>query len=449
MDKKRRVLIRISALFLCVTVIMINTVCYMSADTLSEAEAQKKELESKRDELKDSLSDLENEKSDIIKYIEKIDKKMNKVSADMKALQKKIKKNKASIAELESQISVSENDIQNQYETMKKRIKYMYEKGNTDYLDILLSSESISDLLSRSSYIEKISEYDSDMLNTFVSKKNELEVEKTSLITKREALNYSKETLDIEKKALATISDKKTGELEKYDSQIKNAENQIDKNESELDRQEQLIADALLEQQRKIAEEEERKAKEERDRKAAEKLRKEEEAKKKAQEEAAKSTPLPQGVTAAPVATAEPDDSDDAPSTEANTSGFTWPLPIAGKITSSFGNRTSPTAGASSYHQGIDISAASGTAILAAQAGTVVTASYSSGAGNYIMINHGGGVFTVYMHASSLAVSVNQKVSKGQTIAYVGSTGISTGAHLHFGVSVGGSYVNPQNYVSW
>ena len=127
---------------------------------------------------------------------------------------------------------------------------------------------------------------------------------------------------------------------------------------------------------------------------------------------------------------------------------FIWPCPASSRITSSFGDRESPTEGASSSHQGIDIGASTGSSILAAASGTVTISTYSYSAGNYIMINHGGGVSTVYMHCSELLVSAGQEVTQGQVIAKVGSTGYSTGPHLHFGIRVNGSYVNPINYVS-
>ena len=126
---------------------------------------------------------------------------------------------------------------------------------------------------------------------------------------------------------------------------------------------------------------------------------------------------------------------------------FTWPCPSSTRVTSDYGPRSSPTGGASSNHKGIDIGAAGGATIVAAAAGVVKSANYSSAAGNYVMIDHGGGLYTVYMHCSSLAVSVGQSVTAGQTIAYVGSTGISTGNHLHFGVSLNGSYVSPWSYL--
>ena len=132
-----------------------------------------------------------------------------------------------------------------------------------------------------------------------------------------------------------------------------------------------------------------------------------------------------------------------------STTGFGWPLKGgAGRISSGFGGRKSPTAGASTYHKGVDLAAPSGTPILAAGSGKVVTATYSSSAGNYIMISHGNRLYTVYMHCSRLAVSAGKQVTKGQVIGYVGSTGISTGAHLHFGVTKNGSYVNPLGYVN-
>ncbi|MBQ5916060.1 MAG: M23 family metallopeptidase, partial [Lachnospiraceae bacterium] len=127
---------------------------------------------------------------------------------------------------------------------------------------------------------------------------------------------------------------------------------------------------------------------------------------------------------------------------------FIWPCPSSGRITSKFGARTSPTKGASSNHQGIDIGAPTGNNIVAAAGGTVVVSTYSYSAGNYVMLNHGGGVYTVYMHASKLLCKVGDTVKQGQVIAKVGSTGYSTGPHLHFGIRVNGTYVNPSKYVS-
>ena len=128
--------------------------------------------------------------------------------------------------------------------------------------------------------------------------------------------------------------------------------------------------------------------------------------------------------------------------------GYCWPLSVSGTITSYFGERTSPTDGASTNHKGIDISVPVGTSVLASKSGTVVTAAYSASAGNYIALYHGDGVYSYYMHCSSLSVGVGQTVSAGKQIALSGNTGISTGPHLHFAIFANGVYVNPLNYVS-
>lgn len=130
-------------------------------------------------------------------------------------------------------------------------------------------------------------------------------------------------------------------------------------------------------------------------------------------------------------------------------SNATWIEPVSGyTISSPFGNRKSPTAGASSNHKGVDMACPSGTPIYATRAGTVTVASYQAGgAGYYVSINHGDGFASIYMHMTRYAVSKGQSVAQGELIGYVGSTGIATGPHLHFGVSYGGTYVNPMAYL--
>lgn len=130
-------------------------------------------------------------------------------------------------------------------------------------------------------------------------------------------------------------------------------------------------------------------------------------------------------------------------------SNATWITPVSGYyISSAFGYRTAPTAGASTYHQGVDMACNQGTPIYATRAGTVTAASFQAGgAGYYVSINHGDGFASIYMHMTHYVVSAGQKVSAGQLIGYVGSTGVSTGPHLHFGISYAGTYVNPLAYI--
>ena len=129
--------------------------------------------------------------------------------------------------------------------------------------------------------------------------------------------------------------------------------------------------------------------------------------------------------------------------------GSSWMVPCSyKKLTSPFGLRDTGIAGASTYHQGVDLSANAGTPIVASRGGTVTIATYSNSAGYYVTINHGDGFSSIYMHMSNYIVSAGQKVNQGQTIGYVGKTGIASGNHLHFGIACNGSYVNPCNYVA-
>ena len=126
---------------------------------------------------------------------------------------------------------------------------------------------------------------------------------------------------------------------------------------------------------------------------------------------------------------------------------FCWPAPSYTRISDDYGWRDHPILGVQQFHNGVDMAAPSGSSILAAADGEVVAASYNATMGNYVMIDHGGGLFTIYMHASALFVSTGNIVSAGDEIAAVGSTGRSTGPHLHFGVRLNGSYVSPWNYL--
>lgn len=126
---------------------------------------------------------------------------------------------------------------------------------------------------------------------------------------------------------------------------------------------------------------------------------------------------------------------------------FAWPAPSYTRISDDYGERMHPTLNVKKFHNGLDLAAPGGSPILAAYSGTVVAAAYSSTMGNYIMLYHGDNLYTIYMHASKLYVSQGAEVTKGQKIAAVGTTGRSTGNHLHFGVRLNGNYVNPWNYL--
>lgn len=399
------------------------------ATSIKEAQKEKDGLEAKKADLEGAIANLEKEADDIVAYIEKLDKKLNELNAEIASLKQQVEKANGNLEQIKVDLKEAEETAQNQYDTMKKRIKYMYENGSQDYVEVLLSANSISDLLNRFEYINKINEYDDNLLASYEETKELIAKKKEEQEEQIASLEKMQEELAVEQDGVERLSAKKTEQLKKKNAKIQSSEAKVSAYESAIQEQEELL-EQLLEEERKRQEEEERKRKEEEERKRQEELKKQQAAQQQQNNSNSNSNSSNSGNTI-------------------HTSGsYCWPLNISGTITSNFGYRDAPTAGASSYHKGIDIAAPTGTSVAAAKEGTVTTASYQSAAGNYIMVYHGNSTYTVYMHLSAIHVSVGQKVSQGEVIGAVGSTGVSTGPHLHFGVNVNGSYVNPLNYVS-
>ena len=359
--------------------------------SLQEAQDEKAQLEKALKEAQGTIEDLKDSKGDIESKVTELNQQLMDISARITDLENQLTAKSEDIQETKDELAGAKEREAQQYADMKVRIQFMYENGQTSYLEALLSSRNISEFLNSADYIAQIQSYDrqklteyQDTVESIVNLEAQLEQEYTDL----EAL---KSTVESNKATVAAMMRQKESELADISGDIEDAQSDADYYAAEIQAQEELIA-----------------------------------AIKRAEAEKAAA-----GVEEHPY-----------------TGGaFRWPCPSSTRVTSDYGTRVSPMSGASSNHKGIDIGASAGADIIAAADGTVTAASYSSAAGNYVMIDHGGGLYTVYMHASSLLVSPGQTVSAGDVIAKVGSTGISTGSHLHFGVSLNGSYVSPWSYL--
>lgn len=362
-----------------------------STKSLQEAQDEKAQLEKALKEAQGTIEDLKDSKGDIESKVTELNQQLIDISARITDLENQLTAKSEDIQETKDELAGAKEREAQQYADMKVRIQFMYENGQTSYLEALLSSRNISEFLNSADYIAQIQSYDrqklteyQDTVESIVNLEAQLEQEYTDL----EAL---KSTVESNKATVAAMMRQKESELADISGDIEDAQSDADYYAAEIQAQEELIA-----------------------------------AIKRAEAEKAAA-----GVEEHPY-----------------TGGaFRWPCPSSTRVTSNYGTRVSPMSGASSNHKGIDIGASAGADIIAAADGTVTAASYSSAAGNYVMIDHGGGLYTVYMHASSLLVSPGQTVSAGDVIAKVGSTGISTGSHLHFGVSLNGSYVSPWSYL--
>lgn len=367
-----------------VTVLTLSVGMVSFATTASEAKKKKSALEAEKKEIQAKITKLRESKSDILTKIKELDDYMTELNDKVAENEKNVTETEESLEKIEIQLEKTQEEMGIQYDAMKSRIKYIYENGSSDYFELVLGSESIEQLLNRTEYIGKISDYDNKMYQAYEEKANEIKKTQEAQKAKLEELKVLKESLEYEQKSVETLIADKNEELQKHVSQISNNQTEVANIEVEEEELEKIISASAA----------------------------------------------------------------GGSVVNGSTTGFRWPLNISATITCSFGYRKSPTTGASSNHEGIDIGAPAGTTIVAANSGTVLRAGYQSKAGNFVQINHGNGYVTVYYHCSRIFVSTGQSVSKGEKIAAVGSTGVSTGNHLHFGVKVNGTFKNPLNYVS-
>lgn len=384
---KRKKMISLLLVFTLVSGMFVQTYATEIDDTKKKAE----ELESKK-------KAAENEKTSLADQLKKL-------TGEMEETKKKISAKEDEITNKEEELILAKADENEQYESMKKRIRYMYENGNTGFVEILCSSKSIGELLNNAEYISRISGYDRNML-----------VEFQKVVTNVE--NQEAE-LKKEYKELQTMQDDLITKQDSVNELIKNKQSEI-----------QSLTSELGDTKNKLAQLEAAAAEAERKQKEAAAA-----AAKKAQAASKKNTSS-SGSSAGSAGA----------SVVSGNGTFTHPCP-GGYISSGFGYRTQPIAGASTNHKGIDFAAATGTPIYAAAAGTVISAGYAGNAGNLLVISHGNGLLTYYMHCNAIYVSAGQKVSRGQNVAAVGTTGNSTGPHLHFQVMLNGTPVNPANYL--
>ena len=359
------------------------------------------------DEAQQKADALEQQKSTAEAEKNSLNTQLNTILGEMEDAQTKLADKQTEIEEAEEALVQAKVEENTQYQSMKKRIKYMYENGNSQVIELLMESENIGEFLNKAEYISQISEYDRDMLDEFQAVVKEVEAEEAALQTEYEELEVLRDGLLVKQSNLESL-------LSEKNLQISDLEKQIGDNAALL---QDLIAQA-----------------------EAERLK---------QEQAA----------AAAAAAAQQAAQQQAAQNSGNSGGgssyvppvidnvvsgngqFTNPCP-AGYVSSTFGYRDFD----SSFHKGLDLAAPEGTPTYAAADGVVLIAGWSDSAGNWIVIDHGNGFVGKYMHHSGLLVSAGQTVTKGQPIGLVGNTGNSFGAHLHFQLELNGAPVDPQAY---
>lgn len=362
---------------------------------IKKAEEQKKQPQSSVTDLKNILKELETSKKNLANYVKELDGQLNTINEKLEELGRLIEEKNEEIAKTQAELEEAQRIEQEQYEAMKKRIKFMYERGDNFLVEMVLSAQSFSELLNKADYVSMLSAYDRKMLEEYQATREAIEEIKAALEADRAVLKEAEDASQKEQDAMETLISEKGTEIKKFESDISNKEAIKKELEAELAAQTaeiEALEAAVAAERRRIA-------------------------------EANGLLPKYDG------------------------GKFAWPAPSYKRISDDYGNRTHPILGIQQFHNGVDMAAPMGSPILAAYDGKVVQASYSTTMGNYIMIDHGDSIYTIYMHASALHVSTGATVTRGQKIASVGSTGRSTGPHLHFSVRKNGSYVSPWNYL--
>ena len=297
-----------------------------------------------------------------------------------------------------------------QLERYRTRVRAMEENGNYGFLALVLNAGSLGELLTAMDDIGEIMESDRRLEDEYIAAREHTEEVKAEYEAYKAELEAKQATLRAEQVELQRQIDEATDLINQLLEDIEGNAEELAKLQAAQDEAQKEIDQKVAELELQRAEEEERR-----------------------RQEAAANNPSSGG-------------GGSSGGSVTGTGSFTWPCPSCTYITSRVGYRWHPVSGQWKYHSGLDIGAAYGASIVAADGGTVTIAGVNGGYGNCVMIDHGNGYYTLYGHMSSIAVSVGQSVSKGATIGYVGSTGVSTGPHLHFEIRQGTTILDPENW---
>lgn len=353
---------------------------------IDRKKAEKAALSKKIKEQQALMNDLQSEQAGMLSQKEALDQQQDLKIQEINAVKEELTMYRQMILDKAYEARIAQEHAEEQLAIYKTHIRSMEEQGLSNmYLQLLFSSESMTDLLSRVDMVSEIMEYDKRIHDNYVSAKD------AALLAKQEYEAAAAE-LEVQEVELQSEIDRLTGELSVLQTELDRLRADIDGYAAVINKY------------------------------ASDEARIDAEIKKMAEELKKQQTP------------------------PTSTGSYVWPCPSNKGITSGYGMRKISLYGYEKFHAGIDVGAPMGSTIIAADGGTVIVSTYDGGYGNYIMINHGGGRVTLYAHMSSRAAGVGETVNKGQVIGYVGSTGNSTGPHLHFEVRNNGGTVDPLTY---
>lgn len=352
----------------------------------------KKQMEERNESIKQTEKEINAKKSEKDEAVQKrnsLDLQISAMLDDISDVEEVINEKEAEINTKNAEIEALTLQIEETNNKLKTRLKVMYEYGATSYLQLILESKGLSDLVTRLSVVKKVYNYDKNVIAEFINTKQQVEDAKQLIVNEQKEQIEARDILEKKKSSLEALKSEKQQIIDELNNDINALEKEEKQKEADYEALKKELNAALA-------------------------------------AESSRSTK----------------------SVYTGNGQFAWPSDSSTRITSGYGYRTHPISGKKSLHRGIDIGASLGSNVLAAESGTVVTAGWNNSYGYYITINHGSGLVTLYAHNSKLLVSKGDKVTKGQVIAKCGSTGNSTGPHIHFEVQLNGALQNPMNYLN-
>ena len=370
---------------------MVSFISYASNDInntreeLNTLQQEKNEVQEQIEESQQKINEIDEKLSENLQQIAELDVGIKDTEAALNGLNKQIVVLEEKMKTTQASLDEVTTNYNNQKDLLDKRLVAMYKAGDTQYLDVLLSSAGIMDFISNYYLITELVDYDTKLLETVEQQKNKMEKIQLDLSKQQNELNKQKQEQLRTRKVLENNRLIRENFVNKLNKQEKELQEKIDKYYKQIEEIEEEI--------KQLA-----------------------------------------GLK----------------SFGENYKGGTmiWPIENHYKITSQYGMRTHPITGVYKLHTGIDISAKTGEEFISAAYGMVIKAGYNSAYGNMVIIDHGGGVQTLYAHGSSIEVEVGDVVNAGEVVLKVGSTGYSTGPHAHFEIRINGDTVNPLDYIS-
>lgn len=351
---------------------------------LDALQLEKSELENGLEESNAQIQFIESELTSTVMEISEINQKIYDKQIEIETLEAQEKDLLAYIEKAEEELEKSNERYEEQKELLEKRLVAMYEIGQTSYLDMLLNSKGIMEFISNYYLIQQISKADAELLQTVESEKKYNKVLKESLEAKKLILEASRETREKKSISLANMAIIKNSRLQELSEEELEMQQKIEEYQKEISEIETEIRLLAL-----------------------------------------------------------------ANVSEQYVGGtMAWPVPGYTRITSQFGMRTHPITGVYKLHTGVDIGAPMGATFVAANDGLVTYSGWNNAYGNMVIVDHGGGITTLYAHGSEILVQAGDTVFQGTPVLKVGSTGYSTGPHAHFEVRINGEYVQPLDYIT-